>query len=140
VSAIESTEEDRERSSLGSPIEVIEVSEDPKADASPETQPGAAPDTPLSPDVGHEVAPSGGTRLSDLVASRLADQARRTAQAARAGRVANTGGEPGVLDLTPLRDLVSELTEELRKVRARERIARALRQAADVIDPPKRIL
>jgi hypothetical protein len=95
---------------------------------------------PLSPDVGHEVTPSGGTRLSDLVTSRLADQARRTAQAARAGRVSNTGGEPGVLDLTPLRDLVSELTEELRRVRARERIARALRQAADVIDPPKPIL
>jgi hypothetical protein len=119
---------------------VIEVSEDPKADASPDPQPSVGPDTPLSPDVGHEVTPSGGARLSGLVASRLTDQARRTAQAARAGRVANTGGEPGVLDLTPLRDLVSELTEELRKVRARERIARALRQAADVIDPPKPIL
>lgn len=113
------------------------MSEDPKADATPETQPGAAPGTPVSPGTGHEVAPSGGTRLSDLVASRLADQARRTAQAARARRVANTGGEPGVLDLTPLRELVSELTEELRKVGPRERIARALRQAADVIDPPK---
>ena len=45
-------------------------------------------------------------------------------------------GEPGVLDLTPLRELVSELTEELQRVRPRERIARALRQAADVIDPP----
>jgi hypothetical protein len=116
------------------------VSEDPKADASPDPQPSAGPDTPLSPDVGHDVAPSSGARLSGLVASRLTDQARRTAQAARAGRMANTDGEPGVLDLTPLRDLVSELTEELRKVRARERIARALRQAADVIDPPKRIL
>jgi hypothetical protein len=116
------------------------MSEDPKVDASPDAQPGVGPDTPLSPDVGHEVAPSGGVRLSGLVASRLTDQARRTAQAARAGRVANTGGEPGVLDLTPLRDLVSELTEELRKVRARERIARALRQAADVIDPPNPIL
>jgi hypothetical protein len=116
------------------------VSEDPKVDASPDPQPSAGPDTPLSPDVGHVVAPSGGARLSGLVASRLTDQARRTAQAARAGRVANTGGEPGVLDLTPLRDLVSELTEELRKVRARERIARALRQAADVIDPPNPIL
>ena len=116
------------------------MSEDPKVDASPEAPSGAGPDIPLSPDVGHEVAPSGGARLSDLVTSRLADQARRTAQAARAGRVTNTGGEPGVLDLTPLRDLVSELTEELRKVRARERIARALRQAADVIDPPNPIL
>jgi hypothetical protein len=38
--------------------------------------------------------------------------------------------------VTPLRELVSELTEELQKVRPRERIARALRQAADIIDPP----
>ena len=53
--------------------------------------------------------------------------------------MANTGGEPGVLDLTPLRDLVSELADELRKVRPRERVARALRQAADFIDPPKPI-
>jgi hypothetical protein len=53
--------------------------------------------------------------------------------------VANTDGEPGVLDLTPLRELVSDLTEELRKAGPRERIARALRQAADVIDPPKPI-
>jgi hypothetical protein len=50
--------------------------------------------------------------------------------------VATTGGEPGVLDLAPLRELVSELAEELRKARARERVARALRQAADIIDPP----
>ena len=77
-----------------------------------------------------------GTRLGGLVAGRLADQARRTAQAARARRVAGTGGEPGVLDVTPLRELVSELTEELRRVGPRERIARALRRAADVIDPP----
>ena len=80
-----------------------------------------------------------GRRLSGLVAGRLADQARSTAQAARARRVATTGGEPGVLDLTPLRELVSELTEELQKVRPRERIARALRQAADIIDPAKPI-
>jgi hypothetical protein len=117
--------------------EVIAVSEDPKTDATPGTQPGAGPDTPVSPDTGHEVALAQRTRLSGLVASRLADQARRTAQAARARRVANTGGEPGVLDLTPLRELVSDLAEELRKVGPRERIARALRQAADVIDPPK---
>ena len=77
-----------------------------------------------------------GTRLSGLVAGRLADQARRTAQAARARRVAGTGGEPGVLDVTPLRELVSELTEELRRVGPRERVARALRRAADVVDPP----
>jgi len=49
---------------------------------------------------------------------RIADQARRTAKAARAGWVANAGGEPGVLDLTPLRELLPELAEELRKVRA----------------------
>jgi hypothetical protein len=117
---------------------VIAVSEDPKTDAAPDTQPGAGPDTPVSPDTGHEVALAERTRLSGLVASRLADQARRTAQAARARRVANAGGEPGVLDLTPLRGLVSDLAEELRKVGPRERIARALRQAADVIDPPGR--
>jgi hypothetical protein len=115
------------------------VSEDPKTDATPGTQPGAGPGTPVSPDAGHEVALAQRTRLSGLVASRLAEQARRTAQAARARRVANTGGEPGVLDLTPLRELVSDLTEELRKVGPRERIARALRQAADVIDPPEPI-
>ena len=76
-----------------------------------------------------------GTRLTDIVVGRVTDQARRTAKAARARRVANVGGEPGVLDLTPLRELIPELTEELRKVRPRERIARALRQAADIIDP-----
>ena len=58
------------------------------------------------------------------------------AQAARAGRVANADGEPGMRDLTPLRDLLAELAEELQKVRPRERIARALRAAADAIDPP----
>jgi len=120
----------------GSRSEVIVVSEDPQADAARDTQPGAAPDTPVSPGTSRDVAVAEGTRLSGLVAGRLADQARRTAQAARAGRVASTGGEPGVLDLTPLRELVSELTEELQRVRARERIARALRQAADIIDPP----
>jgi hypothetical protein len=118
---------------------VIAVSEDPQADAAPDTQPGAAPDTPVSPGTGQDVTLAGGRRLSDLIAGRLADQARRTAQAARARRVANTDGEPGVLDLAPLRELVSELTEELQKVRPRERIARALRQAADIIDPPKPI-
>ena len=113
------------------------MSEDPQADAAPDTQPGAAPDTPVSPGTGRDVAVAGGTRLSGLVAGRLAHQARRTAQAARAARrVANAGGEPGVLDLTPLRELVSELTEELQRVRPRKRIARALRQAADIIDPP----
>ena len=115
------------------------MSEDAQADAAPDTQPRAAPDAPVSPGTGQDVTLAGGTRLSDLVASRLADQARRTAQAARARRVANAGGEPGVLDLTPLRELVSELAEELRQATPRERIARALRQAADIIDPPTSI-
>ena len=113
------------------------MSEDPQADAAPDTQPGAAPDTPVS--TGRDVTSAEGRRLSGLIAGRLADQARATTQAARAGRVATTGGEPGVLDMTPLRELVSELTEELQKVRPRERIARALRQAADIIDPPEPI-
>jgi hypothetical protein len=106
---------------------VIRVSED--------AQPGATPDTPTDPHVGQDVGLAGGTRLTDIVVGRITDQARRTAKAARAGRVANADGEPGVLDLTPLRELLPELVEELRKVRPRERIARALRQAADIIDP-----
>ena len=123
------------------------VPEDPQADAAPATPaaapatPAAAPATPAGP--GRDVTPAEGTpaegtRLTGLVAGRLADQARRTAQAARAGRMASTGGEPGVLDLTPLRELAAELTQELQKVSPRERIARALRQAADIIDPPGR--
>ena len=122
------------------------MSEDQQADVTPDTQPGAAapgtqpgdvPGTPASPQAGQEVTLARGTRLSDLVAGRLTDQARQTRQAARARRVSNTGGEPGVLDVTPLRELASELAGELRTMRARERIARALRQAADMIDPPK---
>ena len=106
---------------------MIAVSED--------LQPTATPDTPAGPDVGQDVSLPQGTRLTDIVVGRVTDQARRTAKAARAGRVANVGGEPGVLDLTPLRELIPELAEELRRVRPRERIARALRQAADIIDP-----
>jgi len=102
---------------------------------SEDAQPGATPDTPTDPHVGQDVGLAGGTRLTDIVVGRITDQARRTAKAARAGRVANADGEPGVLDLTPLRELLPELVEELRKVRPRERIARALRQAADIIDP-----
>jgi hypothetical protein len=97
--------------------------------------PSATPDTPADPHVGQDVRLAEGTRLTDIVVGRIADQARRTAKAARSGRVANAGGEPGVLDLTPLRELLPEVVEELRKVRPRERIARALRQAADIIDP-----
>jgi hypothetical protein len=77
-----------------------------------------------------------GARLAGTVASRFADQARLTAGAAKARRVVNTGDEPGVLDVTPLRELLSELAAELGKLGLREQIARALRQAADVIDPP----
>ena len=113
------------------------VSEDPQPGAARDTQPGAAPDTPAGPGVGRDVAVAEGTRLGGLVAGRLADQIHRTAQAARARRVANTDGEPGVLDMTPLRELVSELTEELQKASPRERIARVLRQVADIIDPPE---
>ena len=103
------------------------MSEDP--------QPGAAPDPPAGLHAGQDVSVAEGTRLTGIVVGRITDQARRTAKAARAGRVANADGEPGVLDLTPLRELLPELAEELRKVRPRERIARALRQAADIIDP-----
>jgi hypothetical protein len=80
------------------------------------------------------------SRLSGMVAGHLADQARQMAQAARAGRVASTDGEPGVRDMTPLHDLFAELVEELQRVKPRERIARALRQAADIIDPPPPVL
>jgi len=108
------------------------MSEDP--------QPGAAPDMPDMPDIPDmsdvQAAGSQGMRLTDKVVSRLTDQARQTSQAARARRVSSTDGEPGVLDMTPLRDLLAELVEDMRKLRARERIARALRQAADAIDPP----
>jgi hypothetical protein len=75
-----------------------------------------------------------GTRITDTIVSHVTDQARRTANAARARRVVNAGGEPGVLDLTPLRELLAEMVEELQKVRLRDRVASALRQAADIID------
>jgi hypothetical protein len=103
---------------------------------SEEPQPDASPDTQVSPDTGQEVTLAKATRLSDMVAGHLADQARRTAQGARARRVTSTDGQPGVADLTPLRELLSDLVDEVRKMRARERIAYALRQAADMIDPP----
>jgi len=104
------------------------VSEDPK--------PGDGPDTPASPAAGHEIEPAGARRLSDIVVGRLTDQARRTAEGARARRVTSAHGQPGMTDLTPLRELLADLMEEARKVRPRERTARALRQAADRIDPP----
>lgn len=99
--------------------------------------PDATPGTPTGPDVepNHDDARlPDGTRLTDTIVGHITDQARRTANAAKAGRVVNAGGEPGVLDLTPLRELLSELMEELQQVRLRERVASALRQAADIID------
>jgi hypothetical protein len=111
---------------------VVAVSEDP--------QPEAVPGIPVSPDAGQDASLPAPSRLSGMVAGHLADQARQMAQAARAGRVTSADGEPGVRDLTPLRDLFAELVEELQNVRPRERIARALRQAADVIDPPSSVL
>jgi hypothetical protein len=107
---------------------MIEVPEDP---------PRVAPDTPAGPDVDlnrDDVRLADGTRLTDTIVGHITDQARRTASAAKAGRVVNTDGEPGVLDLTPLRELLSELVEELRQLRPRDRIVSALRQAADIID------
>jgi hypothetical protein len=105
---------------------------------SEDSQPGASPNTPAGPDAGQDVKPARATQLSDIVVGHLADQARRTAQGAKARRMASAGGQPGMADLTPLRELLSDLVQEARKVRARERIARALRQAADAIDPPGR--
>ena len=101
---------------------------------SEDEQPGASPDTPTSQDL--SLART--TRLSDRVAGHLADQARLTAQGAKARRVTSTDGQPGMTDLTPLRDLLSDLVDEARKVKPRERIARALRQAADMIEAQPR--
>jgi len=75
-----------------------------------------------------------GARVTGAVVGHLADQARSTASAARAGRVRNSGEERDVMDLTPLRDLLADLVDELSKLRLRDRVAEALRQAADVID------
>lgn len=100
--------------------------------------PPVPPEPPASPDVDlgrGDISPVDGTRLSDAVVGHITDQARRTASAARSRRLVNADGEPGVLDLTPLRELAAELVEELQKVRLRDRVARALRQAADIIDP-----
>jgi hypothetical protein len=108
---------------------VISVPEDPT--------PRVTPDPPASPDVDlgrDDVSLANGARITDTIVGHITDQARRTANAAKAGRVVNSDGEPGVLDLTPLRELLSELVEELQQLRLRDRIASALRQAADVID------
>jgi hypothetical protein len=100
----------------------------------------ATPDGPADPDAGlnrDDVSVADGTtRLAGTIVGHVTDQARRTASAAKARRVVNSDGEPGVLDLTPLRELLAELVGELQQVRLRDRIASALRQAADIIDPP----
>jgi hypothetical protein len=103
----------------------------------PEDPPDATPDTPTGPDAdasGGSAKLSDGTRITGTVVSHISDQARRTTEAAKARRVVNTDGEPGVLDLTPLRELLAELMDELSKLRLRDRVANALRQAADVIE------
>jgi hypothetical protein len=74
--------------------------------------------------------------MAQSVVGRVTEQARQTASAARARRVTNDADDPGVLDLTPLRELLGELVEELGKLGLRPRIGRTLRQAADLIDPP----
>ena len=79
-----------------------------------------------------------GKRLAGTTVGRLTDQARQTTGAARAGRVLNRDGEPGVLDLTPMRELLTAFMDELSQLRLRDRIAAALRQAADIIEQPPR--
>ena len=86
------------------------------------------PDPPSSRDVGR--------RLAGTAVGRIADQARQTTDAAKAGRVVNSNGEPGMLDLTPLRELFAEFMDELSRLRLRDRVAAALRQAADIIEQP----
>jgi hypothetical protein len=110
---------------------VISVSEPPPPDVTP--------GTPAEADAGlnradAQIADRG--RMSDMIVGHLTDQARRTASAAKARRVVETDGEPGVLDLTPLRELLAELMDELAQLRLRDRVAAALRQAADIIESP----
>ena len=107
---------------------VIPVSDPSSPDVSPETSNGPADD------LNRDIQLADGTRLTETIKGRLTDQARRTASAAKARRVKNTNTEPGVLDLTPMRELLGELVEELEKLRLRDRVAHALRQAADIID------
>jgi hypothetical protein len=108
---------------------VIAVSEPPPPDVTPGTDTG--PDAGLNP---ADAALADRARVTEKIVGHLTDQARLTASAARARRVVDTDGEPGVLDLTPLRELLAELVEELSRLRLRDRVARALRQAADIID------
>jgi hypothetical protein len=84
---------------------VIAVPEDPP--------PRETPDTPADPDADPgraDVKLADGMRLTETIVGHLTDQARRTAGAAKARRVVNTDGEPGVPDLTPLRELLSAFT------------------------------
>lgn len=90
----------------------------------------SSPVPPDPPSSSREV----GKRLAGTTVGRLTAQARQTTGAARAGRVLNSDGEPGVLDLTPMRELLAELMDELSQLRLRDRIAAALRQAADIIE------
>jgi len=118
---------------------------------SEEPQPGASPDMPVTPEDVKEAAKEAGQavkeagqdvglvktpRLSDKVVGHLSDQARLTAQGAKARRVTTADGQPGISDLTPLRELFNDLAEEMRQLQLRERIGLALRRAADIIDPP----
>ena len=107
----------------------------------PEDPPDATPDAAPGPDADSSrggAASSDGTRITGTIVSHISHQARRTTEAAKARRVTNADGEPGVLDLTPLRELLAELVDELSKLRLRDRVANALRQAADIIEsrPP----
>ena len=70
----------------------------------------------VTPYQSQSAKPAKGAQLSNMVVSRLADQARLTAQGAKARRVSSTEGQPGVADLTPLRELLTELSFERRKV------------------------
>jgi hypothetical protein len=76
-----------------------------------------------------------GTRISGIVAVHLAEQARRLAKAAKAGRVTNATASRECLP-DAVCELLLELMEELQKVRPLERIACAQQEAAGIIDPP----
>ena len=76
------------------------------------------PDTPGSSDR-QDLRLAGATRLTETIVGRLTQQARSTANAAKAGRLTNSEDEPGVLDLTPLRELLAELAQELQRLRPR---------------------
>lgn len=109
---------------------MIVVPEDMPPSGTPAT-PGASGVNSNRQDLGIADA----TRLTGTIVGHITEQARSTANAAKAGRLTNDEDEPGVLDVTHLRELLAELAQELQRLRARERIAWALRQAADMIDP-----